>query len=65
MTNKFPKCPCGGDTKYFGEALMGSLTCEKCGDYLMGVGIEFIRSIGERWIKGERGDRDVRSTAKN
>lgn len=50
-----PLCPCGGETRYFGEALMGSLTCNKCGQYLTGIGWKFLRSLNERWIRGERG----------
>lgn len=49
-------CPCGGQAKYFGEALMGSLKCDTCGQYLFGVGYEFLQSIRERWLRGERGD---------
>jgi len=49
-----PPCPCGGQTEYFGEALMGSLKCTTCGAELIGVGVEFIQSIRERWIRGER-----------
>lgn len=31
-------CSCGGTVVYFGEALMGSLKCESCGEYIAGVG---------------------------
>lgn len=48
-------CPCGGKAIYFGEALMGSLTCNLCGDWLSGIGIKFIKSIEDRWNRGERG----------
>lgn len=50
-----PLCECGGRTSYFGEALMGSLRCEKCDQWLAGVGDEFIGTINQRWIRGERG----------
>jgi hypothetical protein len=50
-----PLCKCGGQTVYFGEALMGSLRCNKCDQWLMGVGDEFMETINERWIRGERG----------
>jgi hypothetical protein len=46
---------CSGTVKYFGEALMGSLTCDGCGDSLSGVGWEFIKTITDRWIRGDRG----------
>lgn len=54
-TNDYPLCPCGGETEYFGEALMGSLTCKKCHIILMGVGWNFIKTIKDRWIRGDRG----------
>ena len=48
-------CSCGGNVVYFGEALMGSLTCESCGEYISGVGQSFIRKIKDRWVNGWRG----------
>ena len=51
---KNPIC-CGKETEYFGEALMGSLTCKICDSFLIGIGIEFIKTINDRWLKGERG----------
>ena len=57
-------CPkCSGKVNYFGEALMASLTCDGCGDYLIGVGREFIKEIAERWISGERGIIDSQASA--
>jgi hypothetical protein len=50
-----PPCECGGQTVYFGEALMGSLRCDKCDQWLMGVGEEFIETINSRWVRGDRG----------
>ncbi len=50
-----PLCPCGGETRYFGEALMGSLTCVKCGECLEVTGRESLRSLNDRWIRGDRG----------
>lgn len=52
---KRPSCECGGQTVYFGEALMGSLRCNKCDQWLMGIGDEFIETIDNRWIRGDRG----------
>ena len=51
-------CPCGGCVRYFGEALMGSLKCDDCGAFLMGVGDEFLATIDERWNRGDRGASD-------
>ena len=48
-------CSCGGSVVYFGEALMGSLTCGSCGEYIAGVGRSFIGGIKDRWTNGERG----------
>lgn len=50
-----PLCECGGQTVYFGEALMGSLRCDECGQWLRGVGEDFIETINSRWIRGDRG----------
>ena len=50
-----PLCECGGQTVYFGEALMVSLRCDKCAQWLMGAGDEFIETINLRWIRGDRG----------
>jgi hypothetical protein len=52
---KFYRCPCGGKARYSGEALMGCVACDKCEDFLMGIGIDFLNSIGKRWMNGERG----------
>lgn len=49
------KCSCGGNLSYFGEALMGSLTCDSCKEYLMVVGWDGIKTIYERYQNGERG----------
>lgn len=46
---------CDCEPEYFGEALMGSLDCRKCGSYLRGTGIDFIKTIRERWDRGDRG----------
>lgn len=45
-------CSCGSPARYFGEALMGSISCESCDQFLMGVDIP---DICERWNRGERG----------
>lgn len=50
-----PLCECGGQTVYFGEALMGSLRCDNCEQCLIGVGDNFIATIDERWMRGDRG----------
>ena len=50
------KCECGGSAVYFGEALYGSLRCNRCEQFLCGVGLDFCRSIFDRWDAGERGD---------
>jgi uncharacterized phage protein (TIGR01671 family) len=49
------KCGCGGDVEYFGEALMGSLKCKSCGEYLSGVGHDFLKNKTILWYKGVRG----------
>ncbi len=49
------KCGCGGDVECFGEALMSSLKCKSCEDYLAGVGHEFLENLTMLWYKGERG----------
>ena len=46
------KCSCGGNARYFGEALMCSVKCENCDAYLMDVGEDL--NIRERWNQGER-----------
>ena len=48
------RCECGGRARYFGEALMGSITCDVCGASLLLVGS--IKNIRDRWNRGERGD---------
>lgn len=48
-------CECGGKARYFGEALMGSVSCESCKQSLMDVGSNI--NIVERWNNGERGYR--------
>lgn len=53
-----PPCPCGGQTEYFGEALMGSLTCDKCGDQLIVVGWDLLKNIRKLWLEGKRGYND-------
>ncbi len=63
MSSEWPKpnhppCPCGGETRYFGEALMGSLTCNKCGDYLSVVGWDMLSELNAMWIRGERGHKE-------
>lgn len=50
-----PLCKCGGQAVYSGEALMASLRCDKCDQWLMGVGDDFVATINERWIRGDRG----------
>ena len=34
---------------------MGSLTCNKCGDYLAVVGWDMLRELDRMWIDGHRG----------
>lgn len=56
--NKLPeskKCKCGGTLVAFGEALMQSLKCNQCNEFIAGVGEEFIDSIYEKYDQGERG----------
>lgn len=48
-------CQCGDKPVYFGASLMGSLNCPGCGQWLSGVGEEFIDTIENRWESGERG----------
>jgi hypothetical protein len=50
------KCGCGGDVEYFGEALMGSLKCKSCEDYLCGIGSDFLKNKTILWYKGVRGN---------
>lgn len=45
-------CSCGSPARLFGEALMSSVSCESCDQFVMGVDVEDIRS---RWNSGERG----------
>lgn len=53
MSNEELKpCPfCGSSPEYFGEALMGSLTCtnKKCRANLMVVGMEELRGLETQW----------------
>ena len=46
-------CDCGSPARYFGEALMCSVSCEVCDAFLMDVGEDL--NIRERWNNGERG----------
>jgi hypothetical protein len=48
------KCECGGHARAFGEAMMESVSCESCEQFLMGVGYNL--NIKERWNNGERGN---------
>jgi hypothetical protein len=53
------KCECGGHARYFGEALMKSVSCESCDAFVMHVGWDF--NVVHAWNRGERGvisDRD-------
>lgn len=46
------KCKCGSHARFFGEALMFSVSCESCNEFVMGIDI---RDIRDRWNRGERG----------
>jgi transposase len=48
-------CKCGQPARYFGEALMGSVSCTACDEFVMGVDVPDIR---DRWNRGERGHVD-------
>lgn len=50
-TQNIRRCECGRQPRYFGEALMSSITCS-CGEFLQGVDIENIRDL---WNQGKRG----------
>ena len=47
-------CSCGHQPAAFGEALMFSVGCGHCKQFVAGVGFKF-SNIRERWNNGERG----------
>lgn len=55
VPNVQPVCACGGVVEYSGASLCGMLKCAACGDFLIGVGFDFIESINQRWARGDRG----------
>lgn len=46
-------CTCGSPARYFGEALMCSVSCESCDAFVMHVGLA--KSVRELWNEGVRG----------
>ena len=47
------RCPCGSSARRFGEALMTSVSCETCHEFVMGVDLK--EDIRDYWNRGERG----------
>lgn len=47
------KCPCGGHGRYFGEALMCSVSCESCKASITKLGMK--PSVRTLWNLGYRG----------
>lgn len=47
------KCECGGTARYFGEALMGSVRCDDCDQFVMQIGNP--SSVVDLWNNGVRG----------
>lgn len=52
-TEGIDQCHCGGIARYFGEALMQSISCNKCDESLMVVGDEY--DVRKMWNEGIRG----------
>jgi len=52
-TEGINKCKCGGDARYFGEAMMCSVKCPDCDEFMMTVGPTL--DVRELWNNGERG----------
>lgn len=48
------KCSCGSHARSFGEALMCSVSCESCKEYVMFIGMK--PSVRDMWNKGLRGN---------
>ena len=48
------KCECGEHARYFGEALMCSISCEKCDSFIAYVGDDF--NVRDAWNNGQRGN---------
>lgn len=46
-------CKCGSDAAIFGEALMQSVTCKSCDEFVMCVNSD--KNIRELWNSGQRG----------
>lgn len=45
-------CSCGSPARVFGEAMLSSVSCESCNQFVAGVDVGDIRL---RWNRGERG----------
>jgi hypothetical protein len=52
-TKGIDQCHCGGAARYFGEALMCSITCPECNTFLTTVGEKY--DVRQMWNDGERG----------
>ena len=46
-------CDCGSPARYFGEALMCSVSCESCNEFVMTIADKV--NVRDRWNRGERG----------
>lgn len=47
-------CSCGSPARYFGEALMCSVSCESCTEFVMLIGSS--KKALQLWNEGVRGD---------
>lgn len=52
-TKGINKCECGGAARYFGEAMMCSISCPDCDNSLMTIGSKY--DIYEMWNDGMTG----------
>lgn len=48
------KCACGSFARYFGEALMSSVSCESCNEHVSHIGLGL--NMREAWNSGRRGE---------
>lgn len=46
-------CACGAPARYFGEAMMCSVGCESCEEFVMHIG--FDKDVRKLWNDGVRG----------
>ena len=51
--DRIDPCKCGSPARYFGEALMCSVFCESCDEFVMHVGDEI--NVRDKWNRGIRG----------